>query len=66
MNLLLSDEDLIRIELLTKRCKGICETGELLHKLFSAYLKVSVELEKADTLAWERIQRDDKSNLGTE
>jgi len=66
MNILLSDEDLFRIELLAKRCKGICETGELLHKLYSAYLVVSKELKKANYIAWKRIQESDKSNVGTE
>lgn len=66
MNVLLSDEDLIRIELLTKRCKGICETGELLHKLYSAFLIVNSELRKSDRSTWERIQNSDKGYLGTE
>lgn len=65
MNILLSEEDLLRIELLAKRCKGICETGDLLHRLFSAYLIVVKELEKSDRLAWERIQNSDKGDLGT-
>ena len=65
MNILLSEEDLLRIELLAKRCKGICETGDLLHRLFSAYLIVVKELEKSDRLAWERIQNSDKGDLRT-
>lgn len=65
MNIILTDEELIRIELLANRCQGICETGKLLHRLYTAYVVTSKELKKANLEAWERIQGNDKSNMGT-
>lgn len=65
MSILFSDEELIRAELLANRCKGICEMGTLLHKFVSGFILVSKELKKADRKAWERICKNDKSNMGT-
>lgn len=66
MNLILSDEELLRIELLAKRCQGICETGTLFHRLYTAYVVTTKELKKANYEAWERLQNSDKGNVGTE
>ncbi len=66
MNLILTDDELIRGELLAGRCKGICDVGTLFHRYYTAYTLVCRELKKANLEAWERLQNSDKGNVGTE
>lgn len=66
MNILLSDEELIRIQILAHRCKGICEMGTLLHRLYSAHLLVIDALKKSDLNAWIELEKEyDSSDMGT-
>jgi hypothetical protein len=58
MSIFISDEELIRAEILANRCKGVCEMGKLLHKFVSGYLLVSKELKKVDYEVWKRIHND--------
>lgn len=45
----------LKVDLLSKRCMGICEVGKLLHELYSAYLKAMKVIEEIDDKTWEEI-----------
>ena len=53
--MLITPEELDRIDLMVKRCAGVCDCGKLLHRLYSAYLIVSGELKKANNNTWNKI-----------
>jgi len=66
MNLFISDEDLIRVDIFVKRCGGNCEPGRLLHRLYSAYLMMREALKKADYEAYQRIIENGENVVGFE
>lgn len=55
---MLNDESKWRIESLVNSCKGACETGALLHELWSAYQAQSDYIKKYDVRLWNELQEE--------
>jgi hypothetical protein len=59
---MLSDVERYRIERLVNRCKGVCDAGSLLHRLYTKYEQIEKLVEMRDQEIAELKQKGDKKN----
>ena len=55
-DILLSPEEELEIDLLVKRCKGACELGQKLHRLYGKYLRMKEVIKQIDEETWRKIK----------
>jgi len=63
---MLTDENKWRIERIVNTCKGVCEIGTLLHKLWGAYKELEDYIRTHEEEAWDNLQREIKARGGEE
>ena len=55
---MLTDENKWRIERIVNTCKGVCEIGILLHKLWGSYKELEDYIRIHEVEAWDKLQAE--------
>lgn len=55
----LNPEEEIEIDILIKRCKGVCEIGRVLHRVYGVYLEQKEIIKQTDERSWKNVNKLD-------